>query len=118
MHKLKAIEVERLAREHQQQIGSMIIYALHISRHVQLVYLSVETSRPEQGTIQDVSSVSGSNDNDTSVALEAVHLCQQLVEGLLTLIVASTNSSSTRSAHSINLIHKDNAGCILLCLHM
>jgi len=62
-----------------------------------VAHLSVKTTRPHQSVIQDVSSVGGCNDNDASVALKAVHLCQQLVQSLLTLIVASTNTSSTRS---------------------
>ena len=31
---------------------------------------------------------------------------------LLALIIASANSSSTGAANSVNLIHKDNAGCV------
>ena len=58
-------------------------------------YLSVETARPHESIVQNVSSVGGSNDNDTSVALKAIHLCKQLVQGLLTLIIATSNSSTT-----------------------
>ena len=79
-------------------------------------YLSVKSARSHESAIQDVSSVGGCNDNDAGVALKAVHLCQQLVEGLFSLIIASTNASASRSADSINLIYKDNAWCILLGL--
>ncbi len=81
-----------------------------------LTHLSVKSARPHQGIVQDVGSVGGCNDNDASVALKAIHLCKKLVQGLLALVIASTNTGSTRSAHSINLIHKDNAWCILLGL--
>ncbi|KAA6419045.1 MAG: hypothetical protein FRX49_11008 [Trebouxia sp. A1-2] len=77
-------------------------------------HLSVKTPRPHQSVIQDVSSVSCCDDNDASVALKAVHLCQQLVQGLLTLIIASTNTSSTRPTDRINLIYKDNAWSLTL----
>ena len=79
-------------------------------------YLSVKSARSHKSAIQDVGSVGGCNDNDAGVALKAVHLCQQLVEGLLALIIATTNSSASRSANSVNLIYKDNAWCILLGL--
>ena len=79
-------------------------------------YLSVKPARPHEGIVQNVSSVGSSNDNDACIALKAVHLRQQLVQCLLTLIVATANTSSTGSTHSINLINKDNAWCILLCL--
>ena len=79
-------------------------------------HLSVKTPWPHEGIVQNVSSVGGRNDDDASVALKPIHLCQQLVQSLLTLIIAATHSSSTRPANSINLIHKDNAWCILLGL--
>ena len=79
-------------------------------------HLSVKTPRPHEGIVQNVSSVSSCNDDDAGVALKAIHLCQQLVQSLLTFVVATTHSSSTRSANSVNLIHKDNAWCIFLGL--
>ena len=81
------------------------------------LYLSVKASWPHQGIVQYVSSVSGCNDNNASVALKSIHLCQELVQRLLTLIVAAAYSSSARPTHSIDLVHKDNAWCILLGLH-
>lgn len=81
------------------------------------LYLTIKSARSQQSSIQDIRSVGGSKDNDSCVALKAVHLCQQLVDGLLTLIVATTHASTTLSANSVNLINEDNAGSLGLCLH-
>ena len=39
------------------------------------------------------------------------------MDHLLTLIIATTNASASAAAHSVNLIHEDDAGRILLGLH-
>ena len=36
--------------------------------------------------------VGGSKDNDTSVSLKTIHLCQQLVDGLLPLVIATSHT--------------------------
>lgn len=46
----------------------------------------------------------------TCVALEAVHLSQQLVDGLLALVVAATQAGTTLAADSVDLINEDDAG--------
>mmetsp|Transcript_11924 Transcript_11924/g.32586 ORF Transcript_11924/g.32586 Transcript_11924/m.32586 type:complete len:286 (+) Transcript_11924:1214-2071(+) len=83
----------------------------HIHRH-----LAIESAWTQQSRVQNVGTVGGCDDNDASVALEAIHLSQQLVQGLLTLIVATANARATGATHSINLIHEDQAGGILLGL--
>ena len=83
---------------------------------VHRTYLSVKATRSQQSSIKHIRSVGGCQHNDTGVALKAVHLCQQLVDGLLPLIIASTHASTSLSAHSINLINEDNAWCLGLCL--
>lgn len=79
-------------------------------------HLSVKAARTQEGSIQYVRSVGGSQDNDSCVALKAIHLCEKLVDGLLTLVIAATHAGTTLPAHSINLIDEDNAGCLGLCL--
>jgi maleate cis-trans isomerase len=46
----------------------------------------------------------------TCVALKTIHLCEQLVDGLLALVVATTQAGTTLATHSINLIDEDDAG--------
>jgi hypothetical protein len=52
----------------------------------------------------------------TCVALEAIHLSEQLVDGLLALVVATAQACATLPAHGINLIDEDDAGSLGLGL--
>ena len=87
-----------------------------LAKLCQAFYLTIKSARSQQSSIQNIRSVGGSQDNDSCVALKAIHLCQQLVDGLLTLIIATTHASTTLSANSINLINEDNARRLSLCL--
>ena len=60
--------------------------------------------------------VGGCKHNDSGVSLEAIHLCEQLVDGLLALIIATPHAGTPLSSHSINLINEDNAWSLCLCL--
>ena len=53
---------------------------------------------------------------ETVVRFEAVHLDEQLVQGLLAFIVSAAQASATVAAHSINLVDEDDAGRVLLAL--
>ena len=79
-------------------------------------YLTVEPAGPEQGRIQNVGTVGGCNDDQVGVIVEAVHLHQQLVQGLLALIVATAHAGAALAAHSIDLVDEDDGRCILLGL--
>src|SRR5699024_6269613 len=56
--------------------------------------LTVETARTQQGRVEHVGPVGGSNDQDPLASLETVHFDQQLVEGLLAFVVAATEASA------------------------
>lgn len=55
-------------------------------------------------------------DDDSCVALKAVHLSQQLVDGLLALVIASAHPSATLPADGINLVDEHDAGSLRLSL--
>ena len=52
-----------------------------------------------------------------SLALEAVHLHQQLVEGLFPLVVAAAQTGAAVAPDGVNLVDEDDAGGVLLPLH-
>ncbi len=52
----------------------------------------------------------------TVVGFKAVHLDQQLVEGLLALVVSAAEACATVTADSVDLINEDDAGRVLLAL--
>src|SRR5450755_3452259 len=70
---------------------------------------AVETSWPQQCFIQSIRSV-GSSDNHHGLAgIKAVHLHQQLVQRLFTLIVA-IDAGTALPTHGVDFIDKDDAG--------
>ena len=78
--------------------------------------LAVEAAGTHQRRIEHIGTVGGGHDDDARVALKAVHLGEQLVEGLLALVVAAAEAGTTLTTHRIDLIDKDDAGGILLGL--
>src|SRR4030095_6210843 len=53
---------------------------------------------------------------DALVGLEAVHLDQELVEGLLSLVVAAAEAGPAVAADGVDLVHEDDAWRVLLPL--
>src|SRR5690606_22829403 len=79
-------------------------------------HLAVETARTQQRRVEHIGTVGRSDDDDAVVHLEAVHLHQQLVEGLLTLVVTATQTGATVATHGVDLVDEDDAGRMLLGL--
>ena len=72
--------------------------------------LAIESAGPEQRRVEDVGPVGRGDKDDVVLDLEAVHLDQQLVEGLLPFIVAATHPGAAVTAHGVDLVHEDDAG--------
>src|SRR5437879_11288938 len=79
-------------------------------------YLAVEASGPQQRRIEHVRPVGGSDDDDVGVGVEAVHLDQDLVEGLLALVVAATQAGAALAANGVDLVDEYDAGRVALGL--
>ena len=102
-------------------LGQLLVAAVHLENlhpaldvgHVHH-HLAVETARSQQGRIEHVGPVGGGDDDDAAVALEAVHLCEQLVEGLLPLVVAAAHAGTALAADGVDLIDEDQARAVFL----
>src|SRR5690606_14896376 len=68
------------------------------------------------GRVEHVRAVGGGDDDHALAALEAVHLHQQLVEGLLALVVAAAEAGAAMAADRVDLVDEDDAGRVLLGL--
>ncbi len=79
-------------------------------------HLPVEAAGSQQCRIQHVGPVGRRDDDHALVALEAVHLDQQLIERLLALVVAAAEAGSAVTPDGIDLIDEDDAGRVLLRL--
>ena len=78
--------------------------------------LAVETARPQQRGVEDVGPVGGRDQDDALALTEAVHLDQQLVEGLLALVMAAAEARTALPAHRVDLVDEDDARRVLLGL--
>ena len=78
------------------------------------IHLAVKTAGAQEGFVQYIGAVGGGYDNDAFAAFKAVHFHQQLVEGLLALIVAAAMAAATMATHGVNFVDKDNAGRLFL----
>ena len=69
----------------------------------------VETSRPHQRGIERLGAVGGGHDDDAAIGVEAVHLDEELVEGLFAFIVAADGEPAARFAERIEFVDEDDA---------
>ena len=78
--------------------------------------LPVEPARPEQGRVEHIGPVGGGDQDHAAAYVEAVHLDQQLVEGLLALVVAAAHTGAAMPADGVDLVDEDDGRRVLLGL--
>jgi hypothetical protein len=79
-------------------------------------HAAVETAGAQQGGVEHVGAVGGGHQDYALVGFEAVHLHQQLVEGLLALIVPAAEAGAAMPSHGVDFIDEDDAGGVFLAL--
>jgi hypothetical protein len=79
-------------------------------------YPAVETAGAQQRGIQDVRTVGGGQDDHAAAAVEAVHLREELVEGLLALVVAAEGAGVALLADGVYLVYEHDAGGLFIGL--
>src|SRR5262249_38578514 len=72
-------------------------------------HLTIEPPGPEQRRVKDFRTVRRGHDDDALAAVEAVHLGEQLVEGLFTFLVAADRALYTRLPERVELVDEDDA---------
>ena len=78
--------------------------------------LPVEAARTHQRRVEHVGTVGRGDQDDALIRLEAVHLDEQLVQGLLALVIAAAKSGAAMAADRVDLVDEDDAGGVLLRL--
>mmetsp|Transcript_19631 Transcript_19631/g.47518 ORF Transcript_19631/g.47518 Transcript_19631/m.47518 type:complete len:362 (-) Transcript_19631:881-1966(-) len=80
--------------------------------------LTIESPRTQQSRVQDVDPVSTSQHHDIRLGGEPIHLHEQLVQRVLTLIIATPAESAltTLAAHGVDLIDEDDRRGLLASL--
>jgi hypothetical protein len=76
------------------------------------------SNRPgtQQGGVEDVGPVGRRDQDDVGLDVEAVHLDEQLVEGLLAFVVAAAHAGAAVPADGVDLVDEDDRGSVGLCL--
>src|SRR4029077_14724900 len=103
--------VERLVARVDFEDGAATADVRTVEHH-----MAVEAARAEQRRIQDVGPVGRGDHDDVLVGLEPVHLDEELVEGLLALVVTTTEAGAALAADRVDLVDEDDARRILLGL--
>jgi hypothetical protein len=73
--------------------------------------VSVEAAGTKERRVQDVRSVRRADDDDARADVEAVHLHEQLVEGLLALVAAAAPAVPSLAPGSIELVDEHDRRC-------
>ncbi len=78
--------------------------------------LTIKAAGAKQGPVENLRTVSSGQDDNANVGLKAIHLHQQSIKGLLTLIVDRTYMDTSLAADSIKFINEYDTGRMLLRL--
>ena len=78
--------------------------------------LAVEAARAQQRRVEHVGTVGRRDEDDAAADVEAVHLDEQLVEGLLALVVAAAHAGAAVATDGVDLVDEDDGGRVLLGL--
>ena len=79
-------------------------------------HAAIKAAGAQQCRIENVRTVGRGDQDDAFVRLEAVHLDQQLVQGLLALVVSAAKTGTAMTADSVDFVDEDDAGSVLLAL--
>ena len=78
--------------------------------------LPVEAARAQQRRVEHVGPVGRGDQDDAAADVEAVHLDQQLVEGLLALVVPTAHAGAAVATDGVDLVDEDDRRGVLLGL--
>src|SRR6202043_2542145 len=78
--------------------------------------LAVEAAGAEKRRIEHVGTVRRRDYDDALVGLEAIHLDEELVQGLLAFVVATAEAGAAMAANGVYFIDEDDARRVLLGL--
>ena len=115
--------VRRATREQVDVGGHRLAARVHVEDLLATVEvggvdadLAVEAARAQQRRVEDVGTVGGRDQDDPAADVEAVHLDEQLVEGLLALVVAAAHAGAAVASDGVDLVDEDDRRGVLLGL--
>src|SRR5690606_19112436 len=78
--------------------------------------LAVEATGAQQRAVEHVGAIGGGDDDDALGGVEAVHLHEHGVEGLLAFVVAAAEAGAALTADGVDLVDEDDAGGVFAAL--
>ena len=78
--------------------------------------LAVEAAGAQERGVEDVGAVRRRDEDDVRLGVEAVHLDEQLVQGLLALVVPAAEAGAAVAADRVDLVDEDDGRRVLLGL--
>ncbi len=78
--------------------------------------LAIEPSGPQERRVEDVGAVRRREKDHSRFDVEAVHLHEELVERLLSLVVTAADSGTAMTADRVDLVDEDDRGSGVLRL--
>ena len=78
--------------------------------------LAVETARPQQCGVQYVGTIRRRNDYHAFVTVKAIHLDEQLIQGLFPFVVTAAKSGTAMSPDGVDFVDKNDTRSMLLRL--
>ena len=110
------LDVDGRVRLDRPQVHLEDGLAFHHVGHVD-VDLAVEAPRTHQRAVEDICTVGRRKNDDPAVGAKPVHLRQELVQGVLALVVGSeAGVLPARPANGVNLVDEDDGRRLLLGL--
>ncbi len=76
-------------------------------------HLTVESSWSQERLVEDIRTVGRSHDDHIGLIVESIHLREDLVECLFSLIMSATDSWRTLLPYRIDLIDEYDGRCLL-----
>jgi len=77
----------------------------------------IEPPWTEQRGIQHIRPVGSSDENNSLVGFESIHLDQQLIQRLFPLVIAATEAGSAVTPNRVDFVDKDDARRVLFALN-
>jgi len=79
-------------------------------------HTAVKATWAEQGRVEDIRAVGGSDDNHVRVSAETIHLYQELVEGLFAFVMTAAKTCPAVATYRVDFINKDDTRRMLFRL--
>ena len=91
---------------------------MHVENRLSTAYVwrgnndhSIETTRPQQGRVEDIRPIGRRDDNHASMVFKSVHFHQDLIERLLAFVIGVAQSRSALATNRVNFVDEDDARC-------